>query len=87
MSKRFVMMTQDNCPNCERLKLMLEKPLKGQFSEQIETVHRREQPDRFEALVGEYHLQVTPALIDLQTGKALLNTGGLGEVKAFLSAE
>ncbi len=83
--KRFVMLTQDACPNCERLKLMLEKPLKGQYTDQIEIVHRREQPERFEALAAQYHLHVTPAVIDLQRERTLTDTSGLGAVKGFLS--
>lgn len=83
--KRFVMLTQDNCPNCERLKLMLDKPLKGQFNEQLETVHRREQTERFEELAQQYQVMATPVLIDLQAERVLTNTSGLGEVKAFLS--
>ena len=82
---RFVLLTQDNCPNCERLKLMLDKPLKGQFNDQIELVHREERSSDFEALVSEFGVQSTPALIDRERGEVLRNTGGLGEVKNFLS--
>lgn len=81
-----LMLTQDACPDCERLKLMLDKPLRGQFAPLIRPVHRQGQPDEFESVVALYGVQKTPALIDTVSGRVLLNTGGLGEVKAFLTA-
>ena len=81
-----LMLTQDACPDCERLKLMLDKPLRGQFAPLIRPVHRQGQPDEFESVVALYGVQKTPALIDTASGRVLLNTGGLGEVKAFLTA-
>lgn len=83
---RFALMTQNDCANCERLKLMLDKPLRGQFSDQIETVHRQEQPERFEALTQAHALMRTPALINLESGAVLLDTQSLHEVKRFLSS-
>lgn len=81
--KPFTLLTQDNCPNCDRLKLMLRGPLKGQFDSQIQTVHRQSQPEAFEALTAQHHIQSVPALIDAE-GRVMVNLGGLGEVKAFL---
>ncbi|MFB9993187.1 thioredoxin fold domain-containing protein [Deinococcus oregonensis] len=83
-SRPFVMLTQNDCPQCERLKLMLEKPLRGQFGSQIRAVHRQEQAEEFSILVEQYGIQTTPALLHLPSGRVLLNTGGLGEVKSFL---
>jgi glutaredoxin len=80
----FVMLTQNDCPQCERLKLMLDKPLRGQFGSQIQTVHRQEQAEEFSALVEQHGIQTTPALLHLPSGRVLLNTSGLGEVKNFL---
>lgn len=82
-AKPFILLTQDNCPNCDRFKLMLKGPLKGQFDDQIQTVHRQSHPEQFEALTSQHHIQSVPALIDGR-GRVLLNLGGLGEVKAFL---
>lgn len=86
ISTRFVLLTQDQCPNCDRLKLMLQKPLKGQFDGQITTVHREQHAAEFEGLAAQYAVVSTPVLIDLERGEVLRNTGGLGEVKNFLSA-
>lgn len=85
--KRFALLTQDNCPNCERLKLMLAQPLRGQFDAHIDVLHRSGHPEEFMALAREYRVQATPALIDRQFGRTLTQTGSLGEVRAFLSAK
>nr|WP_255639453.1 thioredoxin [Deinococcus betulae] len=63
---------------------MLALPLRGAFDDQIEVVHRQEQPEQFETLAETYHLSRTPALLHRPSGKLLLDTGGLGAVKAFL---
>lgn len=84
-SRPFVMLTQNDCPQCERLKLMLEKPLRGQFGPQIRAVHREEQAEEFSTLVQQHGIQTTPALLHVASGRVLLNTGGLGEVKSFLT--
>ncbi|KQR22961.1 hypothetical protein [Deinococcus sp. Leaf326] len=86
LQAEVLMLTQDACPDCERLKLMLDKPLRGQFASLIHPVHRQNQPDEFESVVALYNVQKTPALINTASGRVLLNTGGLGEVKAFLLA-
>lgn len=83
--KPFLLLTQDNCPNCERLKKMLAGPLKGAFDDQIELVHRQSQPEEFGQWVTRYDLQSVPALIRLSDDVRMRDTGGLGEVKGFLS--
>lgn len=79
----FVLLTQDDCPNCERIKKMLAGPLKGAFAEQIEVVHRQHSTERFAALAQAHQIQSVPALIHAN-GAVLLNTSGLGEVQRFL---
>ncbi len=85
MTRPFVLLTQNDCPNCDRLRMMLTKPLKGQFDEQITTVHRQHDEAEFAALSAAHHIQTTPALLHLASGRVLLNTGGLGEVQRFLT--
>ncbi|GAA3997932.1 thioredoxin [Deinococcus rubellus] len=85
LTKPFVLLTQNDCPNCERLKMMLSKPLKGQFDDQIVMVHRQNDVDEFTALTAAHHIQTTPALLHLPSGRVLLNMGGLGEVQRFLA--
>ena len=82
--RSFVLLTQANCPQCARLELMLEKPLRGQFAQQIERVHRQEHPGDFARLAERHGLRSTPALLHVASGTLLLNTGSLGEVSAFL---
>ncbi|MCP2014695.1 glutaredoxin [Deinococcus sp. HSC-46F16] len=80
----FVLLTQDHCPQCERLKRMLAGPLRGQFSGQIEIVHRQQHPEEFEHLTREHGLRSTPALIHRPSGQVLPGPTGLGEVQRFL---
>ncbi|MFC6592642.1 thioredoxin [Deinococcus lacus] len=80
----FLLLTQDACPQCERLKLMLSAPLKGKFDRQIEVLHRQQQPDDFASVAEQYGVRATPVLIHRASGQVLSETGGLGAVKAFL---
>lgn len=82
----FLLLTQDDCPNCERLKKMLAGPLKGAFDEQIEVVHRQSNPERFSELAQTHQVQSLPVLVH-HSGAVLLNTSGLGEVQRFLLGE
>ncbi|MDR6217667.1 thioredoxin [Deinococcus soli (ex Cha et al. 2016)] len=81
----FVLFTQDQCPQCETLKRMLTLPLRGAFDDQIEVLHRQQNPDAFTALADAHGLARTPALLHRPSGKLLLDTGSLGAVKAFLT--
>lgn len=83
----FVLLTQDDCPNCERLKLMLEKPLRGQFDAQIEVIHRQQHAGAFAALTRSSGVMGTPALVHRASGRVLVNTAGLGEVRRFLMGQ
>lgn len=84
-TRPFVLFTQDQCPQCETLKRMLALPLRGAFDNQIEVLHRQEQPDAFAQLAEAHALARTPALLHRPSGKLLLDTGSLGAVKAFLT--
>lgn len=82
----FALLTQDDCPNCDRLKRMLAQPLKGQYDARVQVIHRQQQPDAFAALTAQHDLRATPALIHTPSGDVLRVPGGLGEVKAFFDA-
>lgn len=82
----FVLLTQDACPNCERLKKMLSGPLKGAFDDRIEVIHRQTSAERFSELAQIHRIQSVPALIHT-SGATLLQTSGLGEVQRFLMSE
>ena len=81
----FLLLTQDACPGCERLKRMLAGPLRGTFDGRIRAVHRQSDPEAFAALTAQYGVQSVPALIRVSDGEQARNVDGLGEVRAFLS--
>lgn len=83
----FVLLTQPHCPQCERLERLLSGPLRGQYAEQIEIVHRGERPDDFTRLAEAHGLRSTPALVHRASGEVLVGTPGLGEVQRFLVRE
>lgn len=82
----FVLLTQDVCVSCERLKAILAKPLKGAFDDRIEVVHLQANEERFRSLVRHYDARKTPMLIHRESGRRLLDDGSLFEIKAFLNS-
>lgn len=82
---RYKMLTQDNCPNCAKLKMMLEKPLKGKFDSVIEVVHRQENPEAFLAAVKENQVSSVPVIIDTETNEVLRDFSSGVKISAFLS--
>ncbi|GHF43607.1 hypothetical protein HNQ07_001959 [Deinococcus metalli] len=86
MTRPYVLLTQDDCAACERLGRMLAGPLRGQFADRIEVVHRQQDAEAFAALCEASHVRSTPALLNRASGAALRDTGSLGAVRAFLSA-
>lgn len=83
---KFIMLTQDNCNRCERLKLLLKKPLKGEFDEVIITVHRQDNPDEFLASVRKYQVGSTPVLINTETSEVMTNFDNGLQVRRFLQS-
>lgn len=85
MSERpFLLLTQDACPGCERLKKMLAGPLRGQFDSHIEVIHRQSAQERFDALSAHFGVRSVPALIRVSDGTRAHDPGSLGAVRAFL---
>jgi glutaredoxin len=81
---KYVMLTQDNCPNCDRLKLLLAKPMKGEYDDKIEIVHRQQNPDEFLTFVKEYGVASTPVIINTEE-KTVMNRFDSGvQLKKFL---
>lgn len=80
----FVLLTQDNCAPCERLKSMLSGPLRGAFDAQIHRVHRQEREDEFVALAGRHGVRSTPALIRLRDGASVGGEASIGAVRTLL---
>lgn len=84
LERPFVLLIQDACPECERMKKMLAGPLKGQFNDRIQFLHRQVDETRFLELSETHDIRTTPALVNAQSGEVLFRTG-LGEVRAFLN--
>lgn len=84
---KYVMLTQDNCNNCERLKLLLAKPMKGEFDSIIDKVHRQSEPERFLALVREYQVATVPVLINLESKEVMTRFDNGLHVKRFLQGD
>lgn len=80
----FIILSQDDCPRCERLRAMLAGPLRGRYDGDVTVVHRQSQPDTFQNLAERYGVKTTPAVVHLPSGEVLLDTGSLGAVDTFL---
>ena len=80
----FLLLTQDACPECERQKQMLARPLRGHYDDLIRTVHRQNDAAEFAALAERHGLRRTPVLIHAGSGELLTRTGSPGEVRGFL---
>lgn len=81
----FILLTQDDCPRCERLKAMLERPLRGHYRHAITSVHRQEQPELFYDRAETYGVRSTPVIIRLANGEVLRDVDSLSAVSAFLN--
>lgn len=82
----FLLLTQDNCPRCERLQRMLEQPLRGKYASLITVIHRQRSPHVFAAFAHKYALKSTPVIIDLKCSRVLSKVESLEGVRMFLSA-
>ena len=83
---RYVMLTQDNCIQCNILKGMLDNVLKGKYNDNITVVHRQSDEDTFMEYAGEYRLQGVPALINVETKEVLKDFRHGLTLKSFLEA-
>lgn len=66
------MLTQENCPECERLKKLLEIPLRGKYTHLVESVKREENEELFRELTAKHNLKTVPALVS-EDGKVHTN--------------
>lgn len=84
--KKFILMTQDNCPKCERLKLMLAKPMKGMYDDRIEIVHRQTNPEKFMELAAQFNVQATPTLISIADSASMTDISSGPKIAKFLDS-
>jgi glutaredoxin-like protein NrdH len=58
-----IILTKDDCPNCQNLKMFLKMALRNQYQAHLREVHQTANPEEFTALVQQHHIMSTPALI------------------------
>lgn len=56
-------LTQDNCKNCEMLKMFLKNGLGGSLDHKVEFVHKNEKPEEYAELVKTHNIMSTPFLV------------------------
>ncbi|WP_205747040.1 thioredoxin [Deinococcus sp. KSM4-11] len=83
----YILLTQEACAECERLKRLLAGPLKGHYGDRITVIHRQEQPEAFAHLAEQYELRAAPALLHVASGRTQRGKFGLGEVRRFLEQD
>ncbi len=84
LKTRFVILSQDDCPRCERLKMMLAQPLRGRYQGDLTVIHRQTQPELFKTLAEIYSVSSTPVIIHQASGKVLSAVESLLSVRTFL---
>ncbi len=57
------LLTQDNCPKCDNVKMILDKAFQNKYSDNIQIVHRQTDEKLFMDLVNKHQIRSTPALI------------------------
>lgn len=58
-----IILTKDNCPNCQNLKMFLKMALRDQYKENLREVHQVHQAEEFTKLVAAHQIMATPAII------------------------
>jgi glutaredoxin len=58
-----IILTKDQCPNCQNLKMFLKMALRDQYQGNLREVHQTLQADEFKQLVDQHQIMSTPALI------------------------
>jgi glutaredoxin len=63
MDTQAIILTKDQCVNCQNLKLFLKMALKDRYQDNLQEVHQTLHADAFQALVKKHQIQSTPAII------------------------
>jgi glutaredoxin len=61
--KQAIILTKDQCPNCQNLKMFLKMALRDRYQDQLREVHQTLQAEEFASLVNQHNIMATPALI------------------------
>ncbi|WP_214873387.1 glutaredoxin [Exiguobacterium sp. s140] len=60
---KMMMLTKEGCPKCVQLKMFLKMGMADKYKDEIEVIHKDEQPERYQELVERFALQTAPVLI------------------------
>ena len=77
----ILLVTQNNCPNCDKLKMFLKFGLKGKYDNYIKEVSKQNSENHFAEIVENNGIQSTPAII---IGDMVLKDTQPSKVKEFL---
>jgi glutaredoxin len=58
-----IILTKDQCPNCQNLKMFLKMALRDQYKDNLREVHQTHQAEEFASLVKTHTIMATPAII------------------------
>lgn len=77
----ILLVTQNNCPNCDKLKMFLKFGLKGKYDNYIKEVSKQNSENHFTQIIEHNDIQATPAII---VGDMVLKDTQPSKVKEFL---
>jgi glutaredoxin len=58
-----IILTKDQCPNCQNLKMFLKMALRDKYKDNLREVHQTSQAEEFASLVKTHTIMSTPAII------------------------
>lgn len=77
------LLTQDNCPKCENIKLLLQKAFNNKYQDDITVIHRQTNEAQFNDLAQKYQIRTTPALISSET-ELVLRDPNISNLEQFI---
>lgn len=78
---KYILLTKDNCPDCELVKKFLSTKTGQAKYGFIEVVHLEENPDLAESLIAEHQIMKMPAVI---SGGRVLRSVNAFELAKFI---
>jgi glutaredoxin-like protein NrdH len=63
MEQQAIILTKDQCINCQNLKMFLKMALQDRYQDNLREVHQTLHAEEFQALVKKHQIQSTPAII------------------------
>ncbi|MEN9819725.1 MAG: putative glutaredoxin-like protein NrdH [Bacillota bacterium] len=60
---KAIILTKDNCPNCQNLKMFLKMAMRDQYKDNLREVHQTQHAEEFAQLTKQHNIMSTPAMI------------------------